>query len=92
MKAPRGSISSGGTAGAVRSRLAPMIAVAGMLKRRFENIITYLKHRIHQRGQRIHQRQDSMGEVHSSRLSQQTELHQRHLLPLWRAGPRPISH
>ena len=31
---------------AVRSRLAPMIAVAGMLKRRFENIITYLKHRI----------------------------------------------
>jgi transposase len=31
---------------AVRSRLAPMIAVAGMLKRRFPNIITYLKHRI----------------------------------------------
>jgi transposase len=31
---------------AVRSRLAPMIKVAGMLKRRFENIITYLKHRI----------------------------------------------
>jgi hypothetical protein len=31
---------------AVRSRLAPMIQVAGMLKRRFENIITYLKHRI----------------------------------------------
>ena len=31
---------------AVRSRLAPMIEVAGMLKRRFENIITYLKHRI----------------------------------------------
>lgn len=31
---------------AVRSRLAPMIAVAGMLKRRFANIITYLKHRI----------------------------------------------
>ena len=31
---------------AVRSRLAPMKAVAGMLKRRFDNIITYLKHRI----------------------------------------------
>jgi transposase len=31
---------------AVRSRLAPMKEVAGMLKRRFENIITYLKHRI----------------------------------------------
>ncbi len=31
---------------AVRSRLAPMIEVAGMLKRRFANIITYLKHRI----------------------------------------------
>jgi transposase len=31
---------------AVRSRLAPIQEVAGMLKRRFENIITYLKHRI----------------------------------------------
>src|SRR6266404_337668 len=31
---------------AVRSRLAPMKEVAGMLKRRFANIITYLKHRI----------------------------------------------
>jgi transposase len=30
----------------VRSRLQPMIKVAGMLKRRFENIITYLQHRI----------------------------------------------
>jgi len=31
---------------AVRSRLQPMIEVAGMLKRRFPNIITYLRHRI----------------------------------------------
>ena len=31
---------------AVRSRLEPMKEVAGMLKRRFDNIITYLKHRI----------------------------------------------
>jgi len=31
---------------AIRSRLKPMIEVAGMLKRRFENIITYLRHRI----------------------------------------------
>lgn len=31
---------------AVRSRLKPMIAVGRMLKRRFENIITYLRHRI----------------------------------------------
>lgn len=31
---------------AVRSRLRPMIEVAGMMKRRFENIITYLRHRI----------------------------------------------
>jgi Transposase len=31
---------------AVRSRLGPMKEVAGMLKRRFTNIITYLKHRI----------------------------------------------
>lgn len=31
---------------AVRIRLKPMIAVARMLKRRFENIVTYLRHRI----------------------------------------------
>jgi len=31
---------------AVRSRLAPMIDKARMLKRRFDNIVTYLKHRI----------------------------------------------
>ena len=31
---------------AMRSRLGPMKEVAGMLKRRFENIITYLKHQI----------------------------------------------
>jgi len=31
---------------AVRSRLQPMIEVARMLKRRFANIITYLRHRI----------------------------------------------
>jgi transposase len=31
---------------AVRSRLQPMKEVAAMLKRRFENIITYLRHPI----------------------------------------------
>ena len=31
---------------AVRSRLQPMIEVARMLQRRFENIITYLRHRL----------------------------------------------
>jgi transposase len=31
---------------AVRSRLEPMKQIAGMLKRRFENIITYLRHHI----------------------------------------------
>jgi transposase len=31
---------------AVRSRLEPMKQVAGMLKRRFDNIITYLRHSI----------------------------------------------
>jgi transposase len=31
---------------AVRSRLQPMIEVARTLKRRFENIITYLRHRV----------------------------------------------
>ena len=31
---------------AVRSRLQPMLEVGRMLKRRFENIITYLRHRV----------------------------------------------
>ncbi len=31
---------------AVRSRLRPMIEVGRMLKRRFENIISYLRHRV----------------------------------------------
>jgi transposase len=31
---------------AVRSRFKPLVEVAGLLKRRFENIITYLRHRI----------------------------------------------
>jgi transposase len=31
---------------AVRSRLHPMLEKARMLRRRFENIVTYLKHRI----------------------------------------------
>jgi transposase len=30
----------------VRSRLRPMLDKARMLKRRFENIVTYLRHRI----------------------------------------------
>jgi transposase len=41
----------------------------------------------HQRFQRIHQRQDPVGEVHRPWLPQQAELHQRHLLPLWWPGP-----
>lgn len=31
---------------AIRSRLKPFVEVAGMMKRRLENIITYLKHRV----------------------------------------------
>lgn len=32
--------------GAVRSRLEPLIEVGRMLKRRFENIFTYLRHEV----------------------------------------------
>ena len=47
MRARRGSISSADTAGrAVGSRLRHIIEAAAMMKRRFANIITYLKHRI----------------------------------------------
>jgi transposase len=76
---------------AVRSRLEPMIEVARMLKRRFENVIV-LTPPHHQRHQRIHKRQGPVGEVYSPRLSEQTELRTRHLLPLRWPRPRPSSH
>ena len=41
---------------AVRSRLEPIIQVARMLKRRFENVVTFLRRRL-QREQRVDQRQ-----------------------------------
>jgi transposase len=46
----------------------------------------------HQRHQRIHQRQNPVGEVHRPRLPQQAELHQRDLFPLRRPGSGPGSH
>ena len=45
----------------------------------------------HQRGQRIAEREDSMGEVHRPRIPEPTELHQRHLLPLRRAEPGSLA-
>ena len=42
-----------------------------------------------QRRQRVHQRQDSMGEVHGTRIFGITELCQRHLLSLWRLDLAP---
>lgn len=75
---------------AVRSRLKPMIEVARMLKRRFENIITYLRQTHHQRGQRIDQREDPMGEVHGPGIPQQEELPDGDLLPLRRSGYGPV--
>ena len=41
-----GTLSEVGIQGAVRSRLRAMIEVGRMLKRRFENILTYLRHRV----------------------------------------------
>jgi hypothetical protein len=58
------------------------MAVAGMLKRRFENIITYLEHRI----------TNAASESINSKIPQQAELHQRNLLPLRWPGPRPGVH
>jgi Transposase len=77
---------------AVRSRLGPMIEVAGMLKRRLANIITYLKHPITNATSESINAKIQWAQVHGPRLPQQAQLHQRHLLPLWRPGPRPGSH
>ena len=77
---------------AVRSLLTPMKQVAGMLKRRFANIITYLKHRITNATSESINAKIQMGEIHSPQFPQQTELHQRNLLPLRRPRPHPGSH
>ena len=61
-----------------------MVAAARMLKRRFDNIITYLKHRITNAASESINSKIQVGEAHRQGLPQQTELHQRHLLPLWR--------
>ena len=76
---------------AVRSRLQPMIEVGRMLKRRFANIVTYLRHRITNATKRILERQDSVGEIHRPGIPKPTELHQRHLFPLRRAEPRSLA-
>ena len=76
---------------ASRSRLPPMMEVGA------DAAATVWKHRDlpapphHQRDQRILECKDSVGEVHRPRVPQQTELHQRHLLPLRRAGARSLA-
>ncbi len=75
---------------AVRSRLQPIKEVARMLKRRFENIITYLRHRITNAA--IAQCQDPVGEIHSSRIPEQTEFQSRDLLSLRWPGSGSFTH
>jgi transposase len=77
---------------AVRSRLQPIKEVARMLKRRFENIITYLRHRITNAASESLQCQDPVGEIHSSRIPEQTEFHSRDLLSLWWPGSGSFTH
>lgn len=60
---------------AVRSRLRPMIETARMLKRRLENILTYLRHRItNAASESLNSKIQwvKYSEVHSARLPEQT--------------------
>jgi transposase len=74
---------------AVRSRLVPRKKVAGMLKRRFANIITYLKHRITNATSESLNAKIQWVKYTARGFRKQTELHQRDLLPLRRPGSRP---
>jgi transposase len=69
---------------AVRSRLQPMIAVARMLKRRFENIVTYLRHRVTNAGSESINAKIQWVK-YTERGFGTTELCSRHLLSPWRA-------
>ena len=77
---------------ASRSRLTPMVTVARMLTARLENILTYLKHRITNAVSGGVELKDSMGQGHGARFPQSTELHQRHLLPLWETRSGSFAH
>ncbi len=46
----------------------------------------------HECYQRIHQRQDPMGQVHRAWFPQQKELRRRHPVPLWRSESGSLSH
>jgi hypothetical protein len=67
-----------------------MIEAARMLKRRFENIIAYLRHRITNAASESINAKIQWGEVHGAGLPEQAELRACDLLPLWRprSGPR----
>ena len=74
---------------ATHSRLPPMVAVARTLKRRLDNILTYLQHPITNALNESVQRPGREGQAPGPRLSQPHELPDRHLLPLREA--RPLS-
>ena len=61
-----------------------------MLKRRFANIVTYLRHRVTNATSESLNAKIQWVEVHRPGFPKQTELRQRHLLPL-RAGVEPRS-
>ena len=77
---------------AVRSRLQPMIEVGRMLKRRFANIVTYLRHRVTNATSESLNAKIQWVKYNRPGFPKQTELRQRHLLPLRRAEPRSLAH
>ena len=76
---------------AVRSRLQPMIEVGRMLKRRFANIVTYLRHRVTNATSESLNAKIQWVKYTAPGFPKQTELRQRHLLPLRRAEPRSLA-
>jgi transposase len=76
---------------AQRSLLEPIKRVARMLKRRFENVITCLRHRITNAGSESLNAKIQWVK-YRARLSQSAELHQRNILLLRRAGHEPRTY
>jgi hypothetical protein len=64
-----------------------MKKVAGLLKRRFENIITYLTHPITNATSESINAKIQWVKYTARGFRDKTELHQRDLFPLWRSGP-----
>jgi transposase len=77
---------------AVRSRLGTMQEKAAMLKRRFENIITYVRHQLTNAASESLNAKIQWVKYTARGFRNKQNFIQCDLLPLWRFGSRSLAH